>query len=205
MQTAKQSIPQLTEKDKLRFVSKVNKNGPLPDQNNPHYAGLECCWQWMAGKFPRGYGQFHIASYPYGAHRIAFRIAKGEIGDGLSIMHICDNPSCCNPSHLKTGTPAENNRDSANKGRTASGDKNASRLRPERVARGDRHGARLHPETVRRGESHGKAKMTEEKVREIRNKHAAGGISKRALAREFRLTKGAIQFIIIRKNWAHVK
>ena len=35
------------------------------------------------------------------------------------VMHSCDVPLCCNPSHLVGGTYADNNRDMAAKGRHA--------------------------------------------------------------------------------------
>lgn len=33
------------------------------------------------------------------------------------VLHLCDNPTCCNPSHLQIGDPAENSRQASERGR----------------------------------------------------------------------------------------
>ena len=50
------------------------------------------------------------------AHQIAFALAYGPIGDAW-IRHACDNPACCNPSHLIAGTAKDNTQDSIERGR----------------------------------------------------------------------------------------
>ena len=41
-------------------------------------------------------------------------------------MHACDNPPCCNPSHLSLGSNAANVADKVSKGRQTSGEKHAT-------------------------------------------------------------------------------
>jgi hypothetical protein len=55
-----------------------------------------------------------------------------------------------------------------------------------------------------RGERHGRAKLTEDDVRAIRRRHAAGGISQQSLADEYGVKQTVVSQIIRRKRWAHV-
>lgn len=48
---------------------------------------------------------------------MAYELTKGHIPAGMIVMHTCDNPPCCNPSHLVLGTQAENLADMRAKGR----------------------------------------------------------------------------------------
>lgn len=120
--------------------------------------------------------------------------------------------------HLWLGTIRDNVADMMAKGRQARGDATGVRLhpetrprgdlhhartRPEVLARGDRHGARTHPEQLTRGASHHSAKMTEDQVREIRRRAAAGESINR-LAREYGLTWKNLKRISIGESWKHV-
>jgi hypothetical protein len=127
------------------------------------------CWLWQGPTVGRGYGKVGFRGKTARAHRVMWELANGEIPAGLYVCHKCDIPSCINPDHLFLGTADENNKDMAQKGRSASGARNArvlypekyprgdqhySRTNPERLARGDKHGTHLHPERLRRGDNH---------------------------------------------------
>lgn len=87
------------------------------------------CWPYLGVITQHGYGTMSITvagvSRPVGAHRIAYRIAKGPIPDGMVVMHSCDNPRCVNPAHLSLGTQRENMADMFAKGRKRAPKKHA--------------------------------------------------------------------------------
>lgn len=58
----------------------------------------------------------------------------------MPVLHSCDNRRCCNPQHLRQGTPKQNSHDSVKRGRN----------------------------TRLRGEHNGKAKLTRRQVESIR-------------------------------------
>lgn len=101
----------------------------------------------------------------------------------------------------------------------ATGDRNGSRTKPEciprgethwskfrpwDVARGEKHGSKTRPDRVVRGERKWSAKLTEDRVREIRRKKAHEGSSLDELAAEYNMSKTAIALLVRRKTWAHV-
>lgn len=67
-----------------------------------------------------GYGRRRRDGQVLSAHRLAYVEHHGlDLGDieGMVIMHLCDNPPCVNPDHLRLGTHAENTADMYAKGR----------------------------------------------------------------------------------------
>jgi hypothetical protein len=73
------------------------------------------CWIWnrklnRAEGYPvltdRRNGK-HVTLY---AHRVAFEEFRGPIPAGLHIDHMCQQPRCICPDHLRAVEPAENSR-----------------------------------------------------------------------------------------------
>ena len=91
--TGKTSLDRLTEVE--RFWSHVDKKTPLE------------CWEWQGGK-RSDYGFFNIPPTTIGAHRYSFELANGEIPDGKMVDHICHNPPCVNPYHLRLADYSQN-------------------------------------------------------------------------------------------------
>ena len=80
------------------------------------------CWVWQGYCGPKGYGTIANTKGQLPAmlrtHRLAWEFANGRpVPQGLQVLHDCDNPPCCNPSHLFLGTNADNNADMMSKGR----------------------------------------------------------------------------------------
>jgi hypothetical protein len=171
------SIPTLSMKDTIRFWAKIDQSG-----------GPNSCHEWQ-GCRTRGYGHFGLGGRVVYAHRVAWTIANGPIPDGLDVLHNCpegDNPACCNQRHLWVGTHIQNMRDRGGKGRTAIGDSNGTRSRPE---------------TRPRGENHPSAKLTWAQVQEIRAKYIPWVKSQAQLASEFGITKGTVFQILHGEIW----
>jgi len=76
----------------------------------------DACWPWMGSLNKGGYGMLWVGGFGLLAHRVAHATATGETECEV-VMHTCDNPTCCNPSHLRGGTYKENMADMHEKGR----------------------------------------------------------------------------------------
>lgn len=132
------------------------------------------CWEWQGRRDPRGYGRIDIGGRPMLAHRIAFRFANGY--ECENVCHSCDNPPCCNPSHLWPGNPKLNAEDREVKGR----------------------GIHVTPKP---GELNPASKLTEEQARYI----LASTKTLRALAAKFGVSATAIRYVRIGRNWPHLQ
>ena len=87
-----------------------------------HYAVDDStgCWIWNLYKTNLGYGKKMVRDgtsvKAMRAHRWMYEIVCGyHIPDGYELMHLCDNPSCVNPSHMRPGTRKDNAMDMARK------------------------------------------------------------------------------------------
>lgn len=134
------------------------------------------CWEWLAGKITRGYGNIRAKNKMYLAHRVSWVLHNGEIAEGLCVCHKCDNPGCVNPAHLFLGTHKKNMRDMVAKCR--SGKKS--------------------------GECNGKHKLNEKEVIEIRAKYMPYKYTLTMLAKEYGVHTSAIYGIVKYITWKHV-
>jgi hypothetical protein len=66
------------------------------------------CWLWTNATTGGGYGTIRINNKKYPTHRLVYELNYGKIPDGMHVCHKCDNPPCCNPSHLFLGTHKDN-------------------------------------------------------------------------------------------------
>lgn len=89
-----------------RFFSKID----TPD-------GERGCWLWNGAVGSDGYGRIRRKGTTHSAHRYAYFLFKGEVPEGLCVLHACDEPRCVNPTHLFVGTKKDNSRDMLAKGR----------------------------------------------------------------------------------------
>ncbi len=79
------------------------------------------CWLWT-GCVAGGYGAVMMDYKTYRASRLAYILHHGiELDYAQCVCHSCDNPLCCNPSHLWIGTRGDNWRDAMAKGRIHQG------------------------------------------------------------------------------------
>lgn len=148
----------------VRFFRKINKT--------------EACWLWTGRANPNGYGAIQEGgkgSRSISAHRLSYQIHKGEIPEGLVVMHSCDNPACVNPDHLSVGTYKENTADMIAKGRKRT--------------------------VAPKGTGNGKAKLNDSLVRYIRQNNNRPHAE---LARELNLSPNCIRGVKTGRTWSHV-
>ncbi len=136
------------------------------------------CWPWRAAVRRRdeGYGAFWLNGRHQPAQKVAWTLTFGAVPQGMEVCHHCDNPPCCNPSHLFVGTRQQNNADKVSKRRHAFGSKN------------------------------GFAKLTEEQAREIKLLKPTGRAPngyRRDIAKRFGVSTAAITDLWSRR-WMHL-
>ena len=84
-----------------------------------------------------------------GLHRLVYASTVHSSLDGIKglvVRHTCDNPRCINPQHLIGGTIADNNRDRAERDRSAKRVPSRQKLTKEDCAFIQKHHKKRHPE-----------------------------------------------------------
>ena len=134
------------------------------------------CWNWTGAKSSNGYGAFRVNSNQHRSHRYSYELIYGAIPAGKHVCHHCDNKICVRVSHLFLGTQKDNADDRERKGR----------------------GNQVH------GQEQGSAKLTEEKVKRIREEYSYGNTTMMELAKKNEVGRQTIFHAIHRNTWAHV-
>lgn len=148
----------------------------------------EGCWIWCKASDKDGYGIVQAFGKKDRAHRVSFILNVKPVPKGVQVQHICNVSSCCNPDHLELGDQSKNMKYMSKCGRAP------RNVKPESYTR----------ERLAHGEKHGQAKLTVDKVKEIRSLYATGTWTQRALARKFGMSRFPIQQIVNNKGWIGV-
>ena len=141
----------------------------------------EGCWEWNAGCVNGSYGQFRYEGKSILSHRLSYMITHPMTIDlrehpKICVCHTCDNPKCVNPAHLWLGTHTDNMKDMWKKGK----------------------------QHITKGEKNARSKLTEQQVREIREKYAKGNTTQKRLADEYGMERSGINGVVNRHNWKHL-
>ena len=133
------------------------------------------CWEWLGKIHDHGYGLFSAHSRVLRAHRVAWEFENGPIPAGHVVRHRCDNRKCVRIDHLLIGMQGHNMDDALNRKRI----------------------------TKRLGEQVASAKLNPEKVRWIRNQHAAG-MPKATMARSLNVSSTTVNSVLAGITWSHI-
>ena len=150
------------------------------------------CWVFQGVIDKDGYGQISDKCKTQRVHRRMYEIKYGTIPDGMICGHLCDEKypadcklyrKCCNPEHLKPMTHKENLERASALGRLPA-----------------TPGAFTSNQTG--GENNVKAKLTGEKVIEIRRKASTAGYGDLgSLATEYGIQYQTLYKIVKGKLW----
>lgn len=85
-------------------------------------AGPDACHPWTRARDRDGYGSIKLGRKTLRANRVAYFLAHGRWPEVA--RHTCDNPPCCNATHVVDGTDRDNKQDMRERGRSLTGSRN---------------------------------------------------------------------------------
>lgn len=130
------------------------------------------CHEWQGHRDEKGYGKIRVDSSTIDrTHRVALRLSGVPVNKGDFVLHACDNPPCCNPEHLSVGTVQDNVRDMVGKGRQKGASGSANRA----------------------------AKLTERKVRNIRERYT--NLTPQEIAKKYGVSPQTIRRVLTGDSW----
>ena len=169
------------------MVGTARVQPPVPDQPNPRLMDQSVAlrfWSKVDAVDAKSCWQWTAAinSRGYGVLGYGGKLTTAHrlslwLSQGFDpemVCHKCDNKRCVNPAHLYPGSRKSNTEDSVQRG-----------LLPK-------------------GEANTQAKLTDEKVREIRSRHLAG-VSTNKLGKQYGVSHTTVQRIVRGEAWKHVK
>lgn len=155
-------VPRIAKAENpAHFLSRV---GPVMENG---------CRLWT-GALHKGYGWVRFEAKALFAHRVIYFLHHGTWPP--VVRHSCDNPPCCEITHLLPGTQADNCR--------------------------DMHDRKRNRQPC--GEQSGMAKYTTEFVKTARSMYATGNWSERKLAAKLSMNRSTLNHIITRRIWRHI-
>jgi hypothetical protein len=91
-------------------AAKIDCRGTIQERIHSRYVvDLSTkCWNWTAAVSAGSYGSIYYEGRMQKAHRVMWRLERGEIPEGLDLDHLCRNRLCVNPAHLEPVTRSEN-------------------------------------------------------------------------------------------------
>lgn len=131
------------------------------------------CWPWKAARNKNGRGHFllytrHGQPRFTSCSRAAWLLTRGDVPPELQVGLRCDNPVCCNPTHLYLSTPKQ---------------RTAEMLRKDR-------------QNPPRGSKSGRTPFSPEAVISIRTRYAEGSATAKELADEYDVRVGSIYRLV---------
>lgn len=167
------------ERERLRAMRRAERQSPAAIQTRFERYFIPVtesgCWIWIGANRNPKYGSMSLNAKVTPAHRVSWIIYRGQIPEGLFVLHKCDIGFCVNPNHLFLGTQQDNVDDMMRKGRQ----------KPS-----GRRGTQIHF-----------AKLTEEQVLKIREDRRLPMV----IARECGVSDSEIRSIKSGRAWAWLR